>query len=157
MNKFCQACGKENPANATYCGGCGAPLATNAGVNMNQNAYVGGAPMLPERNIVVAIILALCTCGIYSLYWVCVMNDDVNKLSGENGTSGGMVVLLGIITCGIYYLFWYYKMGEKLSQLGQKYGKQINDFAALYLILGIFGFGIVNLALIQNDLNKFAK
>lgn len=47
-------------------------------------------------------------------------------------------------------------MGKKLAEAGQRYGVAISDNSILYLVLGIFGLGIVSYALIQNDLNKFA-
>lgn len=38
---------------------------------------------------------------------------------------------------------------------GLKYNKNIQDNSIVYLVLSIFGLGIVNYCLIQNDLNKF--
>ena len=159
MNKFCPSCGKENPANAVFCAGCGASFNAQTAPNPGVGAtpYAGAAPMLAERNIVVAILLSLVTCGIYGLYWFVVMTDDANKVSGDAGTSGVMAVVFTLITCGIYGFFWYYKMGQKLHIAGQRHGKDIADNGILYLILGLFGLGIVNYALIQSDLNKFAK
>ncbi len=165
MNKFCPNCGKENPENAAFCAGCGAsfapqqqaaPQQMNPGMATPMGAPMG-APMLAERNLVLAIILSLVTCGIYSIYWFIVMTDEANTVSGEQGTSGVLAFVFTLITCGIYGFYWYYKMGQKLYQAGQRTGRQINDNSILYLILGIFGFGIINYALIQSDLNKFAK
>ena len=48
-------------------------------------------------------------CGIYGLYWIYKLTEDVNTLKGDpNATSGGIVILLGIITCGIYMWYWLY-------------------------------------------------
>ena len=59
--------------------------------------------MIERRNIAVCIVLTLVTCGIYGIYWIVCLTNDVNTVSGDvNGTSGGMVVLLTIVTCGIY-------------------------------------------------------
>ncbi len=157
MNTFCPNCGKENPAGATFCAGCGVSLTPQAAPAPGVQQSYAGAPMLAERNIVLAIILSLVTCGIYSIYWFVVMTDEANTVSGEQGTSGIMAFLFTLITCGIYGFFWYYKMGQKLHVAGQRAGKEIADNGILYIILGLFGLGIVNYALIQNDLNKFAK
>ena len=46
-------------------------------------------------------------------------------------------------------------MAKKLHAAGQRYGKDISDNSILYIVLGLFGLGIVNYALMQNDLNKF--
>ena len=56
--------------------------------------------MIERRNIAVCIVLTLVTCGIYGIYWIVCLTNDVNTVSGDvNGTSGGMVVLLTIVTC----------------------------------------------------------
>ena len=158
MNKFCQNCGNELPPNASFCNKCGAAQNANQSANqtINQNIYTTPAPVLAKREIVIAVLLSIITCGIYGIYWFIVMTDEANKVSGDNGTSGGMAVLFTILTCGIYALYWYYKMGQKLYLAGKTYNKDISDNSILYLILGLFGFGIVSYCLIQNDLNKFA-
>lgn len=162
MAKFCPNCGTENTDVAVSCSNCGvqfvqaSPQAPVAPAAPAQAAYTG-TPLIAERNMVLAIVLALVTCGIYSIYWFIVMTDEANKVSGEQDTSGVMAFLFTLLTCGIYGFFWYYKMGKKLHAAGQRAGKEISDNSILYLVLGLFGLGIVNYALIQNDLNKFAK
>ena len=90
-------------------------------------------------------------------YKVNKMTDEANRISGEDGTSGGMALLFGILTCGIYYFYWNYKMGQNLVTAGKTHGKNIEDNSVLYLVLSLFGLSIVSYALIQNDLNKFAE
>ena len=41
---------------------------------------------MKQRNIVVCILLSLVTCGIYGIYWMIVLNDETNALSGRQGT-----------------------------------------------------------------------
>ena len=65
-------------------------------------------------------------------------------------------IVLSIVTCGIYGIYWYYKMGKTLKAAGDKNGVAIEDNSVLYLILGIFGLGIVGYCLMQSDLNKMA-
>lgn len=84
------------------------------------------------------------------------MTDDANTVNNESGTSGALAFVLSLVTCGIYSIYWYFKMGQRLHEAGQKRGIQIADNSLIYLLLGLFGFGIVSYALIQNDLNKFA-
>ena len=120
-----------------------------------QTVYdVGIAP----RDIAVAIILSIVTCGIYNIFWFIKMVDDVNRASNDqNAFSGGITWLLSFVTGGIYGWYWYYQAAKKM-----KYAKQVRNMPAednteiLYLVLAIFGFGIVNMALIQSDLNKMA-
>ena len=99
--------------------------------------------MVKEKNLALCIILSIVTCGIYMYYWIVCLTDDTNEIAGEpEDTSGVIALVLTIVTCGIYGLYWAYKRGVK--------------FGVLYLILYIFG-GIIALALIQNEVNKFAQ
>lgn len=124
---------------------------------MNSYLFKGEFVMIERRNIAVCIVLTLVTCGIYGIYWIVCLTNDVNTVSGDvNGTSGGMVVLLAIVTCGIYGIYWAYKQGEKLDFTKNNRGIPSSNSGVLYLILQIFGFGIIAYALMQNELNKLA-
>ena len=124
---------------------------------MNSYLIKGEFVMIERRNIAVCIVLTLVTCGIYGIYWIVCLTNDVNTVSGDvNGTSGGMVVLLTIVTCGIYGIYWAYKQGEKLDFTKNNRGIPSSNSGVLYLILQIFGFGIIAYALMQNELNKLA-
>ena len=124
---------------------------------LNSYLFKGEFVMIERRNIAVCIVLTLVTCGIYGIYWIVCLTNDVNTVSGDvNGTSGGMVVLLTIVTCGIYGIYWAYKQGEKLDFTKNNRGIPSSNSGVLYLILQIFGFGIIAYALMQNELNKLA-
>ena len=124
---------------------------------MNSYLFKGEFVMIERRNIAVCIVLTLVTCGIYGIYWIVCLTNDVNTVSGDvNGTSGGMVVLLTIVTCGIYGIYWAYKQGEKLDFTKNNRGIPSSNSGVLYLILQIFGFGIIAYALMQNELTKLA-
>ena len=124
---------------------------------INSYLFKGEFVMIERRNIAVCIVLTLVTCGIYGIYWIVCLTNDVNTVSGDvNGTSGGMVVLLTIVTCGIYGIYWAYKQGEKRDFTKNNRGIPSSNSGVLYLILQIFGFGIIAYALMQNELNKLA-
>lgn len=113
-----------------------------------SSAYTGIAP----RNIVVAIILSFVTCGIYQIYWMIKMNNEVNTLANEpDATSGGLVFLFSLITCGIYGIYWTYRMGERCDKIKGSVG---GSSGVLYLILTVLGLGIVTYCLIQDTINK---
>lgn len=78
---------------------------------------------MKQRNIAVCILLLFVTCGIYGIYWMIVLNDETNALSGRIGTSGGTVFLFSLITCGIYSLFWMYQMGNAVEMLHEQHGE----------------------------------
>ena len=114
--------------------------------------------MIQKRDVAVAIILSIVTCGLYGIYWFIVMTDDVKVVSDDNAMpSGGISLLLTIVTCGIYGIYWAYKMGELMKIAQEKNGLPAKDNAVLYLILELFGFGIIVSALVQSDLNVIAN
>lgn len=144
---FCPGCGKEVDPQAAFCDDCGAPLKKGPVRENNTSAVAGIVP----RSIVTAIILSIVTCGIYSLYWFICLTNDMNKASGRvNDTNGGMALVLSLVTCGIYTLFWAYKLGEKRDIVAKENGSS----AILYLVLSLFGFGIIAYCLAQDAINK---
>ena len=97
------------------------------------------------------------TCGIYAIYWFIVLTDEINTLSDNKGFSGGVSFLLSLVTCGIYSYFWAYDMGKRINAYNTQRNLATSDNSILYIILQIFGLGIVNYCLMQNDLNKIAE
>lgn len=111
--------------------------------------------MSRDRNIATCIILTIVTCGIYGIYWFIVLTDEIGREAGDSSISGGVAFLLTLVTCNIYGIYWAYKMGQLLDDAKRRRGIQVgSDMAVVYLILQIFGFGIVNNALMQSELNK---
>ena len=101
---------------------------------------------MKKRNIALAIVFTIITFGIYGIYWFVSLANDSNRMNSAEATaSGGMAVLFTIITFGIYSFYWAYKLGKK-----------VGDSGALYLVLNLFGLGIVNYALAQSKINAAA-
>ena len=124
----------------------------------NQVPNTNNGSIIQERNIAVAIILSLVTCGIYVIIWFINLVNDVNRVANDekSSQSGGVVFLLTLVTCGIYGIIWVYQAGKRMETAGNKYGVQIADNSVLYLILSLVGFQFIDYALIQSDLNKIA-
>lgn len=112
--------------------------------------------MIKERNIVTQILLTIITCGIYGIIWFISLTDDARFVSGDERLSGGKALLFTLITCGIYGYFWSYQMGKAISQAQAKNGQIVSDNSVLFVVLQLFGLGIVNYCIMQSDLNKFA-
>lgn len=77
-------------------------------------------------------------------------------VSGDQTLSGGKAFLFTLITCGIYSYYWVYKMAKASVVAKSNRGMYADDNSVLYVILQLFGLGIVNYCLIQNDLNSIA-
>ena len=143
--------------------------------------------MVKHNNIAMCILATILTCGIYGLFWLVSIANDINKLDDNKNvkqTSGGMVLLLSIITCGIYKIYWSYKTGERIDAIKNNRGiPTSNNTGILYLILCLFSYlpvsfnhlaavpermkyaiacfieviGIIVYALMQNEINKLAS
>lgn len=74
---------------------------------------------MKNRNIVLAIIFTLLSCGIYGIYWFINVNNDMNTLTPDDSyqTSGGLAFLFTLLSCGIYGIYWAYRMGAKMDKL----------------------------------------
>lgn len=150
------------PTNGAPNGGFAGPTNTPPAnyVPPVNNGFAASAPAvfgIQPKNIALCIILSLVTCGIYGIYWIYSMAEDLNKISGDpNPTSGGVVVLLSIVTCGIYLYYWTYKAGTTIDQYNSSRGVPSSNSGILYLILTLCGLSIVTYALIQNNLNQLA-
>ena len=118
----------------------------------------GGSAPIKNRSIVTCILLSIVTCGIYIYFWLYSMVNDLNTASNNpQGTSGGKVILFTILTCGIYLWVWMYKAGEQICVAReQRTGVRGDNSGIVYLLLSLFGLGIVSYALIQSELNKMA-
>ena len=110
---------------------------------------------IQKRDIALAIILSLITCGIYGIYWFIKITDDVKAVAEDNEglSSGGLAFVFTLLTCGIYGIYWAYKIGELLKVAQQKNGVDVKDNAIVYLLLELFGLGIIVFALAQSELN----
>ena len=110
---------------------------------------------MTKRSLPLAIVLSFVTLGVYAFYWIYALTEDAHAAAGERTTaSGGMVILFSLLTCGIYSFYWLYKMGETIVMAKQKRGMTADtNLPIIYLVLALFGLGIVSYALMQNALN----
>ncbi len=113
---------------------------------------------MQNRNIALCVVLSIITCGIYLIYWEYteLQAFEDAKCPSRPETTPGVTILLSIVTCGIYGIYAFYKMGRATPELYIAYGQQpksSSDAGVMYLILSLFGFSIVNMCLIQNDIN----
>ena len=109
---------------------------------------------MKQKNIAICIILTIVTCGIYGIVWFFSLTDEAASLNEDPNLSGINAFLISLLTCGIYTIYWNYKMGKTLYEAKQKRNIASTDQSVLYLILCLFGLGIVNYCLMQNEINE---
>lgn len=105
---------------------------------------------MKQRSILLGIILTILTCGIYSIVWLWMLNNEV-RVANDRNPNSGVNFLLSIVTCGIFYLVWNYKLGQEIEDAGGK------DEGVIYLLLTFFGLGIVSIALAQSQVNRICE
>ncbi|MGV8145489.1 MAG: hypothetical protein COA82_02375 [Alkaliphilus sp.] len=108
--------------------------------------------MYEQRSVASVIILTILTCGIYGLYWLYITSKDLEMFLGESGMSPGLELFVMII-CAPYVLYWYYDKSQKIADAYEKVGMPRKDDSLACLILGIFGLGIISMAIMQSNLN----
>ena len=109
------------------------------------------------RNIAFYLIVSIVTGGLFGLYWLYCLANDMHYGTNGKTSSGGAVLLLTIITCGIYGWYWLYKSGSELDAVRFNNGESMGHLGVLYLVLGVFGLGIVAYALMQDEINRYAQ
>lgn len=107
-----------------------------------------------KKDIASSIIFSIITCGIYAIIWLVEIVKNVHKLNGNDNEPVTSEVLL-IIFIPFYFSYWVYKNGKQMHEDSLKYGGNIEDNSVMYMVLALFGLGLIDYALIQNDFNKF--
>jgi hypothetical protein len=111
--------------------------------------------MIKQRSVAMVIILTLITCGIYGLYWMYAITEELSHATNDPNFSGAKALIFLLLTCGIYVFFWYYVVGQKIAEMQRQHNMLIKDNGVLYIVLAIFVLGIISDAIIQAEMNKF--
>ena len=105
---------------------------------------------MKQRSVLLGIILTILTCGIYSIVWLWMLNNEL-RVANDRNPNSLVNFLLSIVTCGIFYLVWNYQLGREIEDAGGK------DEGVVYLLLCFFGLGIISLALAQSQVNEICE
>ncbi|MDR0720190.1 MAG: DUF4234 domain-containing protein [Treponema sp.] len=102
--------------------------------------------MIKKRGLAGLVILSIITSGIYSLYWIHKLAEDVNAVcEGDGKRTSGLLkfFLLNIITLGIYGLVWLYMLGNRLQDNAPKYSLTFKENGGTVLLWHILGSFII--------------
>ena len=121
--------------------------------NFNRPYFTG----IQHRNIPLYVLLCFVTCGLFALYWLYSIANDVNHCLERHGQKAGLqagfVVLLTVVTCGIYGIYFWYKVGTELSSIQFNDGYKAADNTIICLVLAILGLSIISMCIVQDQLN----
>ena len=109
--------------------------------------------MVEKVNVGKAVLLTICTFGLWGIFWFIALTDELNLVTHEEeGVHGVKAWVFSVLTLGIYGIYWAYRIGKKVELLkGSK-----NSTGIKYAILQFFLLGIVVFALAQDALNEYA-
>ncbi len=107
---------------------------------------------IEKRNALTNILLSIVTCGIYGIIWAIAMVKDVVKLNDDPNDNGLVETILMIFLP----FLGFFLAEKKLADACAKKGIQHQESSIVYLLLGLFGLGIVNYYLLQTELNRIA-
>ena len=113
--------------------------------------------MIPinKRKISVCILLSIITFGFYQIYWKYLLVENTRAIKKDESSCIGE--LLCLIFVPFYSLFWWFTRGKIAKDEFAKNGYSAAGNQIAYLILGIFGLGIISMAIMQNDFNSFSQ
>lgn len=78
---------------------------------------------IERHDITLRILFTFLTCGLYGLYWMAQVTNDVHAVSGRpQCAGGGKAVLFSVLTCSIYMYYWIYKIGGELVEARYRMG-----------------------------------
>lgn len=95
-----------------------------------------------NRSLIKYIIFTIITLGIYGLWFIYKLAQDLNTMCSADGKqTAGLIkfILLTIITCGIYAWFWYYGVGNRLAENAPRYGLNFSENGTTVLLWMLFG------------------
>ena len=116
-----------------------------------------------ERSIPLSFVLSLLTCGIYGFVWLYGIGKDIRLCLGRGEPNAGLNVFLTIMTCKVWDVYIAYKYPELVNEIQrQQRMPQTNlslicVFLSVFSLWGVYGLGLINLALLQNELNKIFR
>jgi hypothetical protein len=152
LSRKCPFCAEEIGATERACPICKSDLASPVrGASAAPRAH---GPLGEERGIALMVILTILTCGIWGIYVQYKIGDELDRHQGKGRINAGLDLLLTFVTCGLWFIYVMYKYPRALQEITVDEGAPPVDLTVPCLLLTIFGFGFVALAILQNEMNK---
>ena len=169
---ICSTCGTDNRDGGKFCSRCGSALpdpgpayqsvyqqpgpgaAPYPGAMQAMPPPAYGQPIGERRDLAMAILLTLVTCGIYGLYWGYRMFGEIAADLGRTDINPVLEIVLALVTCNLYTIYLCYKYPKLINEMQMRRGMPVNDITVMTLLLAVFGLSIVSFALMQSELNK---
>lgn len=142
---------------ATEKAGGNAPFQSCCKFNEEQEiSRQSGVVRITKVNIVCAVLLTFFSFGFFPIYWIYLIVKNSHLLQNKSTFQKKSCIceVLCLLFVPFYSWYWWYKNGEKNKKAFTEQGYHSSSSGVLFLVLAIFGFGIINEIIIQNDFNQ---
>ena len=119
---------------------------------------------IERHDITLRILFTFLTCGLYGLYWMAQVTNDVHAVSRKpQCAGGGKAVLFSVLTCSIYMYYWIYKIGGELVEARYRMGLALDVvekkiYRNVIVIMTLVSIGISGLQIVlQSFDDEYAK
>jgi hypothetical protein len=144
---YCSKCGQKLEANTGFCPSCGAAAGGQTGSIPAAGGVAKRADHIKYRNMVMQVVLAIVTLGIYAIYWYYVSLDEMHKANGK-ADGAGMWTVLSLIPIANLFAYWHHSSDYSEFTNGKYPG------IAIFILWIVFS--PVVWFLVQSDLNRAA-
>lgn len=119
-----------------------------------------------NRNVLLWLLLSVCTLGVYNLWFINHWADDVNLICDGDGdqTPGlGAFLIYDLLTFGVYKYVWLSRLADRLAENAPHFGvDECIDgetvFIWFVLCLPLFGIGpLLAMGMVMFDTNSVAR
>ena len=107
------------------------------------------------RKVSKCLLLSFLTLGIYALYWQYLLIKNVKSAKKDSSDCGDELLCMMFIPA--YMPYWWFVSGRQVKDEFAKRGFVAYGNEFVYLLLAIFGGGVVSMAIMQNDFNMLVK
>ncbi len=108
-----------------------------------------------EMNIARCAIFTIITFGIYQWVWLYHIAKNIKHLDGDNSSVTGELLCLMFIP--FYWIYWVYTRSKTIKKCADERQIVMTDNSVLFVVLSLFGFGVLQIALLQSDLNTLMR
>ncbi|MDR3313350.1 MAG: DUF4234 domain-containing protein [Oscillospiraceae bacterium] len=107
-----------------------------------------------KQDPVKLVLLSIVTCGIYYLYWLYKVGEEVNQALGKEAVKTSLVWIS--IICAPISLYYLYTLDLALGELAQQRGLQWTSNFLIWVLLSVFaGIGsFIAMFQVQTFLNQ---
>jgi hypothetical protein len=118
--------------------------------------------VIGQQSAVVLVLLSVCTCGVYTAYWLYRTTRELKEALNDPRLSPGTDLLLSLVTCGLWGIYVQYRNAQLVHRALLRFDPGARDQSTAVLILNVAALVVVltwlvALFILQEELNRLAR